>query len=87
MPNDPAIKVTVHFGAKKATFDAQPTETVASVRTRGMQGLNFVADPNVDYFLEFHGATVENESQTLEDLAKGKPQAMQFNLMKVNRGG
>jgi hypothetical protein len=87
MPPDPAIKVTVHFGAKKATFDAQPTDTVASVKTRGMQGLNIVIDPNVDYFLEYHGTTVEDESQTLEALANGKPQALQFNLMKVNRGG
>jgi hypothetical protein len=86
--NPSIVTVQVHFGAEHTTFEASLSESVATVRATATNNLHVVLDPAIDYFLEFKGVTVENETQTLGQLLGPHAGPREnFHLKKRPKGG
>ena len=79
------VTVQFHLGAEHTAFDANLTDTLASLKHTA---LNIVIDPSIDYLLNFQGQTVENETQTLGQLLGEHPRPhVEFHIKKRPKGG
>lgn len=86
--NPSTVTVQVHFGADQTNIKASPGDSVASLKATALNELNIVLDPAIDYFLEFEGQTIENETQTLEQLLGAHPRPhINFHVKKRPKGG
>lgn len=81
------ITVQFHLGAEHTAFDANLTDTLASLKQTALNNLNIVVDPSIDYLLNFQGQTVENETQTLGQLGERPRPHIEFHIKKRPKGG
>lgn len=78
--------VNFHLGAEHTKFETPGTTTLTAVKERGLGDLHIVVDPAFDYLLNFEGALIENETQTLEQLA-GRHLNVTLHVQKRPKGG
>jgi len=74
MANDQNLKIQVHYIAAKGPFktEAPPSETVGQLKTQALNAFGLVEEGNKTFKLFFHKTELQNQGETLGQIAGDK---------------